>query len=128
MIDVLGVAMGIDMQGFSRPEGSDELPPGATPSSPPKSPPPQKHKASPSSDQKAESKPVPEDVEMVDDEEAQAKKNAEAAKKLGGEAYKQRNFDEAIKQYEKAWELWPKDITILTNAGGGCFQPTPGVL
>ena len=34
MIDVLGVLMGIDMQGFSRPEGSDEMPPGFNASSP----------------------------------------------------------------------------------------------
>ena len=47
MIDVLGALMGIDMQGFSREEGSDELPPGVSraqaqsPNSPPTSPPPQ---------------------------------------------------------------------------------------
>ena len=37
MIDVFGVLSGIDMQGFSRPEGSDEMPPGmsSTESSPP---------------------------------------------------------------------------------------------
>ena len=45
MIDVLGALMGIDMQGFTREEGSDELPPGfqkaePTPSSPPPRPTP----------------------------------------------------------------------------------------
>ncbi|TFY59377.1 hypothetical protein EVJ58_g5817, partial [Rhodofomes roseus] len=34
MIDVLGALMGIDMQGFSREEGSDELPPGVTKAEP----------------------------------------------------------------------------------------------
>ncbi|TFK74440.1 hypothetical protein BDN72DRAFT_54721 [Pluteus cervinus] len=126
MIDVLGVLMGIDMQGFSRPEGSDELPPGVRTSSPPTSPPPPSAASSsaPKSEPKSRPPPPPaqEDVEMedIDDDEAKAKKEAEAAKKLGGEAYKKRNFEEAVNQFEKAWDLWPKDITYLTNAGGKC--------
>jgi tetratricopeptide (TPR) repeat protein len=121
MIDVLGVLMGVDMQGFSREEGSDELPPGvskASMASPPSSP-PSKPAASTSTP-----KPAPaaeqEDVEMTDEdqEEAAAKKEAEAAKKAGSEAYKQRDFGEAAKNFEKAWDVWPKDITFLTNLGG----------
>jgi stress-induced-phosphoprotein 1 len=54
----------------------------------------------------------------VDDEEAQAKREAEAAKKAGSEAYKKREFEEAATQFSKAWDLWPKDITFLTNLGG----------
>ncbi|KAF8335078.1 uncharacterized protein EI90DRAFT_397970 [Cantharellus anzutake] len=34
MIQVMGVLMGIDMQGFARPGGSDEVPQGFEPSSP----------------------------------------------------------------------------------------------
>jgi stress-induced-phosphoprotein 1 len=123
MIDVLGVLMGIDMQGFSREEGSDELPPGvskANMASPPSSPPP-KPTASTSTPT-----PVPavepEDVEMAeeDQEEAAAKKEAEEAKKAGSDAYKKRNFEEAAKNFEKAWDIWPKDVTFLTNLGGMC--------
>lgn len=54
-----------------------------------------------------------------DDEEAKAKKEAEAAKKTGSEAYKKREFDVAAASFQKAWDLWPKDITFLTNLGGG---------
>ena len=54
----------------------------------------------------------------VDEEEAQAKKTAAAAKQAGAEAYKKRDFDEAIKQFEHAWDAWPKDITYLTNLAG----------
>ncbi|KAF8897167.1 activator of Hsp70 and Hsp90 chaperone [Infundibulicybe gibba] len=125
MIDVLGALMGIDMQGFSRPEGSDELPPGVSPMNQPSSPsastPPQPSKPSSSS----APPPAPEeDVEMteVDEEEAKAKKEAEAAKKAGGEAYKQRNFEEAARLFEKAWEVWPKDVTYLTNLGAAYFE------
>lgn len=116
--------MGLDMQGFSREEGSDELPPGlskANMATPPSSPPPPKPAPSPSS-----SKPVPtpaaepEDVEMAeeDQEEAQAKKEAEAAKKVGNEAYKKRDFETAAENFQKAWDIWPKDVSFLTNLGG----------
>lgn len=119
MIDVLGALMGIDMQGFSRPEGSDEVPPGfnASSSTPPTYSPPTTSSSTP---KPAAPPPPTEDVEMEDDddEEAQAKKQAEAAKKTGSEAYKRRDFDEAARSFQKAWDLWPKDITFLTNLGG----------
>ncbi|KAJ3917708.1 activator of Hsp70 and Hsp90 chaperone [Lentinula edodes] len=118
MIDVLGALMGIDMQGFSRPEGSSEIhtndntspSPSATASSPPPKPSP--------------SAPSTEDVEMeeIDDEEAKAKKEAEALKKSGSEAYKKRNFEEAAKYFQQAWDVWPKDITFLTNLGAVYFE------
>ncbi|KAJ7638441.1 activator of Hsp70 and Hsp90 chaperone [Roridomyces roridus] len=124
MIDVLGALMGIDMQGFNRPEGSEEMPPGLSTSPPPpaaQSPPPPA--ASSSKPPQEPAAPPPADDEMeVDDEEAAAKKEAEAAKKLGGEAYKKREFAEAATQYAKAWDLWPKDVTFLTNLGAVYFE------
>ena len=128
MIDVLGVLMGVDMQGFSRPEGSDDLPPDLSTTTQQKSPPspptrtPQGPSASKPQPSASASSPT-EDVEMSkeDDEEAAAKKQAEAAKKAGSEAYKKREFDEAAKFFENAWELWPKDVTFLTNLAGEPF-------
>ncbi|KAJ7781665.1 activator of Hsp70 and Hsp90 chaperone [Mycena metata] len=122
MIDVIGALMGIDMQGFSRPEGSEELPPGVSTSPPPASSPPPP--AASSSKPPPQFTPPPaEDVEMeVDDEDAQAKKEAEAAKKAGSEAYKKRDFTEAATQFSKAWDVWPKDITYLTNLGAVYFE------
>ena len=131
MIDVLGVAMGIDIQASTRPEGSDELPSGVRAQSPPQSPtqptsssPPPKPASSASSSKPtpAPEPPVEEDVEMEDEEEAKAKKEAEAAKKAGSEAYKKRDFDEAAALYQKAWDLWPKDVTYLTNLGAVHFE------
>ncbi len=116
MIDVLGALMGIDIQAGTRPEGSSEIPEGVeipseepTPSRP--------------SPKQTERTPAPppayEDVEMEDDdEEAQAKKASEAAKEAGSVAYKKREFDEAIKQFDLAWNTWPKNIAYLTNLGG----------
>lgn len=134
MIDILGALMGINMQGFSRPEGSDEVPPGVPPfaaaeaASPPSSPPSSARHAPPPA---ASSSKVPEsnDVKMAEEEaeddganeDAAEKAAAEAEKKLGAEAYKKRDFATAVTHFSKAWETWPKDITYLTNLGGGFF-------
>jgi stress-induced-phosphoprotein 1 len=128
LIDILGVLMGIDMQGFSRPEGSDDLPPGVVPGTipDPPSPRPQKSPTPQASSSKSPPPPpepakVEEDVEMQedeDDEDAKAKKEAEAEKKLGAEAYKKRDLETAAVHFSKAWDAWPKDITFLTNLGG----------
>ncbi|KAF8076017.1 activator of Hsp70 and Hsp90 chaperone [Lyophyllum atratum] len=91
MIDVMGVAMGIDMQGFSRPEGSDELPPGVS--------------AQTQSPSASSSKPAPAPAPPAEED-----------------AYKQRNFDEAAKQFQRAWDLWPKDVTFLTNLGAVYYE------
>ncbi|KAI9575022.1 chaperone [Boletus coccyginus] len=130
MIDVLGVAMGIDLQGFSREEGSDDLPSGLRGTSAPSPPPsPPRAQSTPSSST-SNSKPAPpppppasepkeEDVKMSEEdaEEAKAKVDALAEKEKGSEYYKQRRFDEAGAAFSKAWDLWPKDITLLTNLG-----------
>lgn len=133
MIDVLGVAMGIDLQGFSREEGSDDLPPGLKKTSAPSPPPsPPRAQSTPSSSA-SNNKPTPpppapkpekEDVEMSEDlaEEAKAKADALAEKEKGSEFYKQRQFDEAASAFSKAWDLWPKDITFLTNLGAVYFE------
>ncbi|KAJ7590743.1 activator of Hsp70 and Hsp90 chaperone [Mycena floridula] len=120
MIDVLGALMGIDMQGFSRPEGSDEMPAGLSRDGPSSAPPPATSSSKPAAPTPP---PATEDVEMEDDsEEAQAKKQAESAKKAGSEAYKKRDFAEATTQFQKAWDLWPQDITFLTNLAAAHFE------
>lgn len=133
MIDVFGVAMGIDIQGFSRDEGSDDLPPGFQQASAP-SPPPSPPRAAPSpsssnprsrpSPAPSAPKPEPQDVEMSEEdaEEAKAKADALAAKAKGSEYYKQRQFEEAAAAFSQAWDLWPKDVTFLTNLGAVYFE------
>lgn len=134
MIQVMGVLMGIDMQGFERPEGSNDLPAdlehkrediekqtGASnnaSSSTSSAPPPQQPKAP--------EKPAPaaEDEEMTDaapSEDKAAKTEAEAEKAKGNALYLKRNFDPAIEHYQKAWELH-KDITYLNNLGACYFE------
>lgn len=125
--------MGIDLQGFSREQGSDDLPPGLQKTSAPSPPPsPPRAQSTPSSST-SNTKPAPpppapepekEDIEMSEDdaEEAKAKAGAFAAKERGTEHYKQRRFDEAASEFSKAWDLWPKDITFLTNLGAVYFE------
>jgi hypothetical protein len=136
LIDVIGALMGLDVQGFGRPEGSDDLPPGVSPTfaTPPTSPPPSS--AKPTSPPKATPGTVSssninksEDVEMaeaeeeqVDEEEAAAKKAADAEKKLGADAYKKPDLAPAIEHFSNAWETWPKDITFLSNLAGRSYR------
>jgi len=124
MIDVLGALMGIDIQANTRPEGSDELPETFRRESPVPSSPPQTSPSNPR--QAAAPAPAEEDVEMEEDsEEAQAKKDAVAAKEAGGAAYKKRDFEEAAKQFQLAWDTWPHDMAYLTNLGGQCYLRNP---
>ncbi|KAK0453173.1 activator of Hsp70 and Hsp90 chaperone [Armillaria borealis] len=100
------------LSAFNRPEGSDELPEGYSkvdPSAPTSSPPPPQQAASssqPSASTSAPPPPASEDVEMDEEvaEEAKAKKEAGEAKRIG------------------AWDLWPKDITFLTNLAAVYFE------
>ncbi|KAI5956545.1 STI1 [Candida jiufengensis] len=68
-----------------------------------------------------ESKPEEdEDVEMQDAVPSD-KDAADKAKAEGNALYKQRKFDEAIAQYNKAWELH-KDITYLNNRAAAEYE------
>ena len=70
-------------------------------------------------------KPVPKDepeVVPMDEEvdpETRARQEAEAEaqreKEAGNAAYKQRQFEEALRHYDRALELNDKDISYLTN-------------
>ena len=119
MIDVLGALMGIDLQASTRPEGSDELPSDIQKDSPPPPVSPQAPTPSTSKPKSPDVVPPQEDIEMEDDDdETRAKKDAEVAKEAGNVAYKNRNFEEAAKQFQLAWDKWPKNVAYLTNLGG----------
>lgn len=47
---------------------------------------------------------------------------AEMEKELGNEAYKKKDFETALKHYEKAAELDATNITYLTNKSGNFIK------
>jgi stress-induced-phosphoprotein 1 len=124
MIQVLGVAMGVDMDmrmpdeapgasssGAKDAEEDVEMP-DLKPSKPSTS--------KPTPAKAPEPEPEPElDEEAL--EKKKAKEEADKEKALGTENYKKRNFDEAIAHYAKAWDLH-KDITYLNNLGAAHFE------
>ncbi|KAI1827847.1 hypothetical protein F4861DRAFT_291778 [Xylaria intraflava] len=118
MIQVLGVAMGVDMD-MRMPD--DAAPTSSRPTEAEEDVPMPDLKPSSSTSAKApEPEPEPElDEEAL--EKQKAKEEADKEKALGTENYKKRNFDEAIAHYSKAWDLH-KDITYLNNLGAAYFE------
>jgi stress-induced-phosphoprotein 1 len=71
---------------------------------------------------KKEPEPEPEPEESEEDKaEKEAKAKADELKKKGTEFYKKRQFDEAIENYNAAWETH-KDIAYKTNLGAAKFE------
>ena len=126
MIDVLGVLLNIDMQSFQRPDGSDGAESFSTPTPPapaPSTSTPHPTPAPVPTPAPAASSSAAEDVAMdeedeEEDEEKKAKEQALQQKQIGNDAYKKRDFDAAAAAFEKAWDLWPKDVSFLTNLSG----------
>ncbi|OCF57171.1 stress-induced-phosphoprotein 1 [Kwoniella mangroviensis CBS 10435] len=130
MLTVLGVMMGIDIDAMERPEGSNETPPGIQPfpssqqpeaSSSKPTPPPAAEKKPETAPAPASAKEEPMEVEE-ETPDAAAQKEAAELKTKGNASYKARKFDEAIELYSKAWEVYPKDVTFLTNLSAVYFE------
>lgn len=69
----------------------------------------------------AKVEPEVEQEDIVMEEPVSTKQEADAAKDQGNALYKQRKFDEAIAEYNKAWELH-KDITYLNNRAAAEYE------
>ncbi|WVO16413.1 hypothetical protein L204_104088 [Cryptococcus depauperatus] len=121
-LSALGVLMGIDIDAMERPEGSNEYPPGHNPSSSSTFA-SEPRKETPSESKIAtDTKPEPEPMEVEETEEDKIRKEAEELKAKGNACYKARNFEEAVQLYSKAWDLYPKDVTFLTNLSAVYFE------
>ena len=106
---------------MERPEGSNEYPPSSS-SAPEPTPAPAPKAEEPKKQPAPVPEPEAEPMEVEEDEEAKAKKEAEEFKAQGNTSYKARKFDEANEFYSKAWDLYPKDVTFLTNLSGELFS------
>ena len=118
----MGVLLGVDMQmGEDFAKGAGGAGAGAATEAEEDVPMPDARPAKEAPKKEPEPEPQPE----AEDEEAiaakKAKEEADQEKKLGTEAYKKRQFDEAIAHYTKAWEIH-KDITYLTNLSAAHFE------
>lgn len=117
-LQVMSVLLGIDMSFGQPPEGAQDA-----------SKPTEAEEDVPMPDarpaQEPKKAPEPEPEPEQEDEDAKAKKElkakADEEKALGTQAYKKREFDQAIEHYTKAWETY-QDITYLTNLGAAKFE------
>lgn len=118
---VLQVGLGLSFggPGADASAADDEVPP-AEPADDTRSAP-----AAETSKPAPEPTPAPEpEPELNDEEREAAAKKAEALKEkeAGNEAYKKRQFEEAIQHYNKALELYDGDISFLTNRAAVYFE------
>merc|ERR1711865_169859 len=97
----LSVVMGVDLQ--------QQGAPGAAPQAAPQAP-----KAKPKAPVK----------ELTEEEKAdlKLKEDATAEKALGTTAYKAKDFDTAVVHYQKAYDIYTKDISPLTNIAACLFE------
>lgn len=122
MIQVMGVAMGVDLDVGNAPPAGAETAGSFTPGAAREV---EEEVAMP--DAPPAAAPVVEEEPINDEEaeEARAKKEAKEAadkeKALGTASYKKRQFDDAIAHYQAAWDLH-KDITYLNNLGAAQFE------
>ncbi|RCK65206.1 Heat shock protein STI1 [Candida viswanathii] len=119
ILTVFATLMGLDIDMNTKPEPREEASKDAKPEAKPEeSKPEPKEESKPEA--QTEATPADEDVEMTDASDDD-KVAADKAKAEGNTLYKQRKFDEAIAQYEKAWDLH-KDITYLNNRAAAEYE------
>ncbi|CAB4381068.1 unnamed protein product [Rhizophagus irregularis] len=101
------------LTGSVNPQSGPQEPP--QPQQPQQPPQPEEHK--PPEPQEHD---IPEPTEKTEEELNKEKSVKE--KELGNTAYKKREFEEALKHYDKAWELDPTNASILTNKAAVLFE------
>ncbi|KAI5710287.1 hypothetical protein M8J76_013355 [Diaphorina citri] len=107
MMTTLSVLLGVNMSSTMGDGDAEEMDVDPQPPSPKKapSPPPAKKPAE------------PEDKNLTDEQ-----RSAKKEKELGNEAYKKKNFEEALAHYNKAVEFDPTDITFQNNIAAVYFE------
>ncbi|KAI8812832.1 hypothetical protein BJ742DRAFT_791957 [Cladochytrium replicatum] len=68
--------------------------------------------------------PVPTEEDITDEEKEKRAKRAESdkAKEQGNAEYKKRKFEAALEHYNRAWELDPTNVAVLTNKAAVLFE------
>ncbi|XP_035212131.1 stress-induced-phosphoprotein 1-like [Stegodyphus dumicola] len=99
VMTTLSVLLGIDLSGAAGADDDDDV------------------EMEPSKTEPPKPKEEPMDIELSPE-----KKQAIEEKDKGNEFYKQKKFEEAIAQYDKAIELDPTEMTFLTNKAAVYFE------
>ncbi|RIA82220.1 putative heat shock protein 70-interacting protein [Glomus cerebriforme] len=94
---------------------------GVSPSGPQEQPQPQQPQQ-PQQSQQPEESPESQTEPTEKSEEQLKKEESNKEKELGNAAYKKREFEEALKHYNKAWELDSTNASILTNKAAVLFE------
>jgi stress-induced-phosphoprotein 1 len=63
-----------------------------------------------------------EEVSPEEKEKQTKRKESDKLKELGNAAYKKKQFEEALQQYEKAWKADESNIAVLTNKSAVLFE------
>lgn len=112
MMEVLGVALGINIQAASSAEDAADVigRERETEARPARS-----TAAASDSEKQPEPEPMEEEVGDEEKEKKERKEKALKAKEEGNAAYKKKEFEKAIEHYSKAIELDDSDVSFLTN-------------
>jgi len=83
---------------------------------------PEPEEPKPREEKKPDPEPQTRDIPDKKSEEELKKEAANKEKDLGNAAYKKREFEEALRYYDKAWELDNTNALILTNKAAVLFE------
>ncbi|CAG8537095.1 10334_t:CDS:10 [Funneliformis caledonium] len=83
---------------------------------------PEPEEPKPREEKKPDPEPQTRDIPDEKSEEELKKEAANKEKDLGNAAYKKREFEEALRYYDKAWELDNTNALILTNKAAVLFE------
>lgn len=118
MMETLSFVLGIDLSGAGGPGG-----PGGPGSAPTEAASASAPAPAAASAPEPAQEPAPEEVELTEEEKAEREKKqkAIAKKNEGNEFYKQKNFEEALRCYDEAYELDNENVLILNNKAAVYF-------
>ncbi|TPX55954.1 hypothetical protein PhCBS80983_g04906 [Powellomyces hirtus] len=121
IMTLMMAAMGLDATVATNPEDAAAAANAAANDTPYTPPAPQTKREEPRQKQPEQ---VPEPELVSDETKEQQAKRAESDKEkdIGNKFYKQRNFEEAISHYDKAFEADPTNVAVLTNKAAAQFE------
>ncbi|KAJ3327099.1 Hsp90 cochaperone [Blyttiomyces sp. JEL0837] len=119
MMNLIMALMGIDATAMSRDQMEEE---GYEPEPQPKPTPAPTSSSSKPKPKEPEPTPMDEDISEEEREKRQKRAASDKEKEIGNAFYKKRQFEDALKAYDKAFELDETNVAILTNKSAVLFE------